>query len=55
MFLTETRLDNNMGVAVLIETTPPNFKFSHVIRGGKQGGGVAALFKDSFLCNQTDS
>ena len=48
MFMTETWLDENTGNAVLIEASPPNFKFESEIRENKKVGGIAAIFRDHF-------
>lgn len=53
LFLTETWLENDCNATVLIETAPPCFNFFNVSRVGKRGGGVAALFQDTFECKQT--
>ena len=52
MFLTETWLDQNNSAAVLIESAPPGFIFMNESRVHKRGGGVAILFKNSFICTQ---
>ena len=52
LFLTETWLDRENDSVVLIEATPPNFKFVSEVRLHKKGGGVAVLFHDSFQYKQ---
>lgn len=43
-------MDENSRAAALIESTTPHFNFLDLIRAGRRGGGVAALFKDVFVC-----
>jgi len=50
--MTETWLDENTGNAVLIEASPPNFKFESEIRENKKGGGIAAIFRDHFVSHR---
>ena len=49
IFLTETWLQSD-GASLLIETSPPNYNFIHSTREGKRGGGLAAIFSDTFKC-----
>lgn len=44
--LTETWLNEHNNAAVLIETAPPNDRFTHEARAGRKGGGVVVLFNN---------
>lgn len=52
MFLTETWLDSRTGNTVLIESTPPNFKFLSETRKNKKGGGVCTFFRDNIVTHR---
>ena len=47
IFLTETWLGSD-GAVLLAPSCPPNYSFSHSIREGKKGGGLASIFSDNF-------
>ena len=50
MPLTETWLNDCSAKTVVIKSAPPNFNYTNVSRVIMKGGGVAALFDDSFQC-----
>ena len=52
MFLTETWLVEGSSEAILIESAPQDFSFMHAPRINRKGGGVAALYRDTFQCKQ---
>lgn len=49
-FLTETWLTASHAPK-LDELTPPNYKISHLDRMGGRGGGIATIYKESFIVN----
>ncbi|KAJ0036392.1 hypothetical protein NQD34_005069 [Periophthalmus magnuspinnatus] len=52
MFITKAWLDKNTGNAILVESTPPNFKFESETQVNKKGGGVCAFFRDNLVTHR---
>lgn len=54
MFLVERWLDNVTGMATLIETCPPYFKFYQSTRQSRRGGGIAAIISTQLVSSDID-